>query len=192
MKSTCLYPKAFRKTILLVLVVLLVSCDSESKKEDDPVIEPVFMQWTADVELNTKILNNGRQRHYIFFPLTDCSYEIKCTNFSELEFVEMRMIGAPDMSQCPHPGDGTPEWPWMTDPENTGSLSEGKVSSPYYNFEIKGNTLYVYLKGGSTDRKPCELTFGLKADDDHCDEFEFIPENIRILEVGQNVLPLTD
>lgn len=189
MKSSHLYSIVFRITILSVLAVLTVSCDSDSKKEEDPVPEPEFMQWTANVELNTKLLYNGRQRHYIFFPLTDCSYEIKCTNFSELEFVEMRMIGATDISQSPHPGDGTPEWPWMTNPENTGSLSEGKVYSPYYSFEIKGNTLYVNLKGGSTDRKPCELTFGLKADDDHCDEFEFIPENIRILEAGRQVLP---
>lgn len=156
----------------------MVSCDSDNKKEDDPVPEPEYMQWTANVELNVRVHYDGKRSYTIFFPPTDCSYEIKCTNFSELHFLRMDML---DEHPWPDEPGYVPVHYWCSwDRENVESIYDGKsVVTPYYSFEIKGNTLYANLKGGTVDPVPCRLIFGIKADDDHCDEFEFIPESDR-------------
>jgi len=172
-KSKYLYSRIFRPAILSILVAFVVSCDSGSEKEDDPVPEPEYMQWTANVELNTKEIM-GEHNHTIFFPATDCSYEIKCTNFPELHFFMVGVVGEhpwPD-----EPGYVPVEY-WCSYRAKVESIYDGKsVVTPYYSFEIKGNTLYANLKGGTVDPVPCKLVFGIKADDDHCDTFEFVPE----------------
>lgn len=178
MKSTYLYSIFFLKVIIAVLVILFVSCDSESKKEDDLAPESKFMQWEANVELNTKVYLTDKRMHTIYFPPSDCSYEIMCTNFSKLQFFGVDMIGEHLWPSDPGyvPVDYWCSW----DRKNLGSIYDGKsVVTPYYSFEIRGNTLYANLKGGTVDPVPCMLTFGIKADDDHCETFRFIPESER-------------
>ncbi len=175
MKRTVLFRTLYR-IFFAITILSMASCESDPEPQDstdDEEQNDIYMVWESDVELNTETMFPYKREHKIYYPLTDCSFKIKCKNYRNLKFGSTHVVGYGCLNDnCWHsnPSDKS-EW----------TITDHCYSSPYYKIEIEDNELRISLKGGSTDRTPCHMVVCVEVDDEHGDLFYIEPETERPL-----------
>lgn len=165
------------------LFLAILFCATSCKSDNDEFIDgPQSEEPTPKWEKNIEMYSHGKNKYVTFFPEKDWSLTIKYDNCKELKFYTPKYIGAnPDY-------DGSQYWNWdnVWDDNNPDCIWTDRCrSTPYYRFEIVGNSVHVLLKGATKHPKPEHLYIGVEIDGKNRNEFHFYPEAEKDFVIGQ-------